>query len=115
MDAIPPPTSLSAAAQSRGRASHPPAWLAAAALTVALLGLLPIGYLLVVAAASDHALGALLRERTIGVLARTLALAGTVTALSVLIGVPIAWLTTRSDLPGRRWWAILSILPLVVP
>jgi len=82
---------------------------------VALLGLLPIAYLVVLAGSSEDALALVLRDRTIGVLARTLLLAATVTGASVLIGLPIAWLTTRSDLPARRWWTILAVLPLVVP
>nr|MBA3586614.1 iron ABC transporter permease [Chloroflexota bacterium] len=44
-----------------------------------------------------------------------LALAVTVTTASVLVALPLAWLTTRSDLPGRRAWGVLSVLPLVVP
>jgi iron(III) transport system permease protein len=82
---------------------------------VAALGVLPIAYLALLAASSQDALDLVLRDRTIGVLLRTLALAVTVTSASVVIGIPIAWLTTRSDLPGRRAWTILSLLPLVVP
>jgi iron(III) transport system permease protein len=33
----------------------------------------------------------------------TVALAGTRQALALLIGVPIAWLLARTDLPGRHW------------
>ena len=29
--------------------------------------------------------------------------------------MPLAWLTVRSDLPGRRAWATLATLPLVMP
>ncbi|HEX8207847.1 MAG TPA: iron ABC transporter permease, partial [Solirubrobacteraceae bacterium] len=29
--------------------------------------------------------------------------------------VPVAWLTVRTDLPGRRIWAVLCALPLVIP
>jgi iron(III) transport system permease protein len=39
----------------------------------------------------------------------------TVTAASVLLGVPLAWLTVRSDLPARRFFAIATALPLVIP
>lgn len=100
----------------RTRFGAPPPWLAAAALIVALLGLVPVGYLVVLAAsAGDEAVALVLRERTLGVLVRTLLLAATVTVASVLIGVPIAWLTARTNLPGRRWWTVLSVLPLVVP
>jgi iron(III) transport system permease protein len=51
----------------------------------------------------------------VGVLGRTLLLAGIVTSASIVIGVPLAWLTARSDLPGRRAWTVLAIVPLVVP
>ena len=34
---------------------------------------------------------------------------------SVLIGVPAAWLTVRTDLRRRRWWTILLAVPLVIP
>ena len=39
----------------------------------------------------------------------------TVTAASVVLAVPLAWLTTRTDLPIRRVWVVLSALPLVIP
>ncbi|HUF07170.1 MAG TPA: iron ABC transporter permease [Candidatus Binatia bacterium] len=101
--------------RSGARPAAPPAWLVGAGVLIALLGLLPIGYLLVLAGSSEDAIPLLLRERTLGVLLRTLLLAATVTAASVLVGVPIAWLTSRSDLPARRAWTVLTILPLVVP
>jgi iron(III) transport system permease protein len=97
------------------RTPAPPAWLVGAGVLVALLGLLPIAYLAVVAVASEEALALVFRDRTLAVLVRSLLLAGTVTVASIVIGVPIAWLTTRSDLPGRRWWTVLTVLPLVVP
>lgn len=104
------------AAHRPTRAPAPPAWLAGAGALVASLGLLPIAYLVILAAGGGGDAGALvLRDRTLAVLGRTLLLAGTVTVASVVVGVPLAWLTARSDLPGRRWWAILSVLPLVVP
>src|SRR5262249_3207142 len=33
----------------------------------------------------------------------TVTLAGTRQALALLIGIPIAWLVARTDLPGRHW------------
>jgi iron(III) transport system permease protein len=38
-----------------------------------------------------------------------------VTLGAVAIGVPLAWLTVRTDLPWRRFWSIALVLPLVVP
>jgi len=104
-----------ATAQARGGVAGAPAWLAGAGGLVAMLGLVPLAYLAILTLSSQDALELVLRERTLGVLARTLALATVVTAASVLIGVPIAWLTTRADLPGRRLWTVLTLLPLVVP
>lgn len=37
------------------------------------------------------------------------------TAAAIAIAVPLAWLTVRSDLPGRRLWTVAAALPLVVP
>ncbi|MGH2427564.1 MAG: ABC transporter permease [Candidatus Limnocylindria bacterium] len=114
---------MSAATAARamfGRRGHrppgPPAWLVASGALVALLGLIPIAYLVVLAASADASvLDLALRDRTLGVLWRTVALAATVTAASALIAVPLAWLTVRTDLPGRRAWSVLTVLPLVIP
>jgi len=38
-----------------------------------------------------------------------------VTGASLLLGVPIAWLTVRTDLPARRFFVIATALPLVIP
>ena len=54
-------------------------------------------------------------ERSLRLLWSTIRLAVTVTAASVLISVPIAWLTTRTDLPWRRFWIVVTAMPLAVP
>ncbi|HXF97222.1 MAG TPA: iron ABC transporter permease, partial [Gaiellaceae bacterium] len=38
-----------------------------------------------------------------------------VVAASLAVGVPLAWLVVRTDLPGRRLWGVAGSLPLVVP
>jgi iron(III) transport system permease protein len=48
-------------------------------------------------------------------LALTAALTAAVTVTALAIGTATAWLTTRTDLPGRRIWALVAALPLVVP
>lgn len=86
-----------------------------AGLTMALM-LLPLVYLVVRAAgAGEAAWEGLWRLRTLQTLGRTVALAATVTVTSALLAVPLAWLTTRTDLPLRRVWAVLTPLPLVIP
>jgi iron(III) transport system permease protein len=52
---------------------------------------------------------------TLAILGRSVLLAVVVTAASAGIAVPLAWLTARTDLPGRRTWAVLAALPLVIP
>ena len=42
-------------------------------------------------------------------------LALVVTGASLLVSLPLAWLTVRTDLPGRRVWTVLTTLPLVFP
>jgi iron(III) transport system permease protein len=90
--------------------------LAAIGLVVAGLSVLPLVYLVIRAAGTDaDALAFILRPRTIGVLGSTIALAGIVGAGTILVGVPVAWLTTRTDVPGRRLWTVLTVVPLAIP
>mgnify|MGYP002762337805 FL=1 len=63
----------------------------------------------------DRAWALLARPATVDVLANTLLLMGGVTGLSILIGVPLAWLTVQTDLPFRRFWSVVVALPLVIP
>lgn len=85
-------------------------------LLIAGLALLPVGYLLVRAVGADvGSLDLVIRPRTALVAASTVALALLVGAGTVAVGVPLAWLTTRTDLPGRRLWAVLVVVPLAIP
>ena len=86
------------------------------ALLVGAALLLPPVYLLVRSLGGAPDLWDLLfRERVAWILGRTLLLVVAVTAASVLVSVPLAWLTARTDLPLRRTWAVLTSLPLVIP
>ncbi len=57
----------------------------------------------------------LLDTRIPQLLWNTLSLTAAVSIGALLIGVGAAWLVTRTDLPGRRTWAWLLALPLVIP
>jgi iron(III) transport system permease protein len=93
-----------------------PAWLIAVGLLVAAVAILPAAYLFVVVAGDlGDALADAFTSRTAGILVRTLGLAAAVTATAIAIALPIGWLTVRTDLPGRRVWAALCTLPLVIP
>ena len=86
------------------------------AVCVGIAMLLPLAYLVIRGAeASDEAWDILFRVRTLHHIGRTALLVILVTASSALLAVPIGWLTTQTDLPFRRAWAVLAALPLVVP
>lgn len=86
------------------------------AAVVAALALLPIGYLLVRAASADHqAWSDLASAETVALLLRSLGLATAVAITGAIIAVPLGWLVTVTDLPGRRTLAALAAVPLVIP
>jgi iron(III) transport system permease protein len=55
------------------------------------------------------------RPSTVQVFVNSAALVVVVTVASVLIGVPLAYLTVRTDLPFRRGFTVAVSLPLVIP
>ncbi len=86
-------------------------------LGIGALMLLPIWYLLLRAFQADFATvwALLTRPRTGQLLLNTAALTAGVLALSTAIALPLAWLVSRTDLPGRRVLNVLAVLPLAVP
>ncbi|GAB4534539.1 MAG: iron ABC transporter permease [Anaerolineae bacterium] len=102
------------------RVSRATTWQALAlwgpALVVAAIVLMPIVYLSLRAVeAGPSTWESLFRWRTLQLVLRTLGLALSVTGISTIVAVPLAWFTTRTDLPARRIWAVLTALPLVIP
>jgi len=99
------------------RRRRAPAALALPALAVAAAVNLPLVYLFV--RSSEGGLGRYLdtvvSARTLGLVGSTLGLVAGVVALSLAVAVPLAWLVARTDLPGRRFWAVAGALPLVFP
>jgi iron(III) transport system permease protein len=78
--------------------------------------LLPLTYLVVrTANAGNDAWGLIFNASSAAILARSIILVILVTLISVVIGVSVAWLTTRTDIPLRRWLTVLTALPLVIP
>ena len=96
------------------RRARPPALLAAAGLAAVALLALPLVYLVLRAAGGD-AWDVLLSDNLAHVVWETGVLVVVVTASALAVGVPLAWLVVRTDLPGRRLWATAAALPLVVP
>ena len=57
----------------------------------------------------------LLDQRIPQLLWDTLSLTAAVTLSTVLIGVSLAWIVTRTDIPGRKTWKWLLAMPLTIP
>ncbi len=91
--------------------------LTVASGTIAFLVVSPLIWLVLRALEVEpgRALGLVVSPRTAEILANSLGLTVGVTVLSIVLGVPLAILTTRTDLPYRRLWTVLMALPLVVP
>ena len=93
-----------------------PALIWVPAVLVALAMAVPLVYLVLRTAGAGAGIwDLLLRPRTARIALNTAGLALAVAASTALLAVPLAWLTGRTDLPGRRWWATAAVLPLVVP
>jgi iron(III) transport system permease protein len=90
--------------------------LALAATVVAAFVAVPLIYILVRAltGGSDVWLR-LAQTRLLGLFINTLSLTAAVTLGTVFLGVSLAWLTERTDLPGRRIWRWLLAMPLAIP
>ena len=103
-----------AAGSSRGRRA--PRLLVAAAGVVALGAVAPVAYLTLRALSADDDARALTPLSTTLELAwNTALLALGVVVATLVVGVPLAWLVVRTDLPGRRLWGLAASLPLVIP
>src|SRR6478609_4116437 len=102
------------AQQRRGRA---PVALLLASAAVALAALAPVGFLLEQALSSgwEEAQRLLFRSFVGDLLVNTTALVAVGTLACTALGVAVAWLIERTDLPGRRLWAVLAALPITVP
>jgi molybdate transport system permease protein len=106
---------VSARAPGRPRRRRRAPWpvLPLAALALLLLAL-PFGALLVRAPWSD--LGALVRAPVVtDALRLSLTTALAATAIATVLGIPLAWVLARTDLPGRAVARALVILPMVLP
>ncbi|WP_135366239.1 ABC transporter permease [Halosimplex halophilum] len=101
----------------RGETEDRPVGLALLSGAVAAAVLSPLAWIVlrVLQVDTDYALSILVRPATVEILLTSLGLVAAVTGASVLLGVPLAFLTVRTDLPFRRFWTIAVALPLVVP
>jgi iron(III) transport system permease protein len=102
--------------RSGSRRKRVPLVILLPAALVAALMLVPLVYLMIRASEAGSGVWDLVyRTRTAVILKNTALLAAAVALASAVIGVPLAWLTARTDLPLRRFWSTIAALPLVVP
>jgi len=86
------------------------------ALASAALILLPLVYVTSQAMTADQAVWSRLwATRIPELVSNTAALAASVSGFTLLIGVSTAWIVTRVELPGRRFWEGSLVLPLAMP
>lgn len=95
----------------------PLTWITLIAVCVSLFALLPLGFVFFVAVQSgwETVVALVFRPRVGELLVNTVLLMVLTVPICIALSVALAWLTERSDLPGARWWAWLSVAPLAVP
>src|SRR5436305_10516036 len=102
------------AGRLRRRASHIPRALLAGSVVVAAVMALPLVFLFIFAdhAGGDEVRSLITRGLTQRLLWNTVRLTVVVTALCAVIGTATAWCVERTNLPCRRLWAVLAVVPL---
>lgn len=118
--AAPADTALVAAAPPEGaprrRRVRAPVWLWIPALVALIPTVVPFGFLVGrVFGEGTSAARVVLSANTARLVWNTSLLIVLVVASTAVIGVAAAWLTERTNLPGRRGWRVAVALPLVIP
>jgi iron(III) transport system permease protein len=110
-------TAASAAWKGVGRRPRPSVALVGAAAVVATWSALPLAFIIgaVLQAGWDGVAPLLFRQRVAELLTGTVALIVLTVPICVSLGLATAWLVERTDLPGRRLFAVLFALPLAIP
>ena len=91
--------------------------LLAAGFVVSALVVLPIAVTAVNAAEAGWQMAVVLLWRPLvgELLLNTLLLIACATMSCGVIGTAAAWLVERTDLPGKKLWAVLAVVPLAIP
>lgn len=94
-----------------------PAIMAGLAALIALVCLIPLGFLVAITIQTGmETVGQLVfRARVAELLLNTALLEFCTVPLAIGLGLALAWLTERTALPGRRLWSWLAVAPLALP
>ena len=88
----------------------------AASLAIVAVVMAPVVFVVIRAiGAGMEGVEYLLKARNLRIIGNSILLMATVTGCATLIGLPYAWLTSRSDLPWRRVWLVLGLVAMVIP
>lgn len=103
--------------RTQQRLRTPPPYLLIFPALVAVAMILPLFYLAIRAFEGDldTLISLVFRRRTAQLLFNTLQLTAGVLGVTTAVGLPLAWLATRTDVPGRRLITLLSVMPLAIP
>jgi iron(III) transport system permease protein len=106
-----------AAAVRPGHVRPALSWIGSLAVIVALLSLLPLGFIIWIAIQTgwETAAAMIFRPRVADLMINTALLVAITVPLCIVLAVALAWLTERSDIAGARVWAWLAVAPLAVP
>jgi iron(III) transport system permease protein len=104
----------------RGKRPRPPFGVSVVsilAVLIALFSLIPLVYVVFMTAATgwDTAVALIVRPRVGELLLNTVLLTVVTVPLCLVFGVGGAWLVERTNLVGRKWWAVLLAAPLAIP
>lgn len=99
------------------RRKRPSIWVVLPVLFLVAMSVLPLLYVAMKAweAGWREALHLLWRPFVWGLMRNTLMLMAGVTLACMVVGLALAWLLERSNLPGRRLWGVVLCLPFAVP
>jgi iron(III) transport system permease protein len=115
---VAPPVSRPAAPVSRSQsAARPGPLVSATVASLVAATCIPLGYVAwgAVSVGWTRAYELVVRPRVGELLFNTVSLVVATVPLCVVIGVGVAWLVERADLPGRAFWRPLFVAPLAVP
>ena len=95
----------------------PPRPLVIAAAVSVVVMAVPLAYLLlrVIGAGWDSIVETLVRPRTVETAATSITLVVLVVGLALILAIPTAVLIARTDVPGSRFWWVVTALPLAIP
>jgi iron(III) transport system permease protein len=115
---VAPPVSRPAAPVSRpDKAARPGPLVSATVAVLVAATCIPLGYVVwgAMSVGWARAYELVVRPRVGELLFNTVALVVVTVPLCVVIGVGVAWLVERTDLPGRAYWRPLFVAPLAIP